>query len=65
MTCNCPRCNPNTVTLLRECEARTLLRWPLAKRQAFLLDAEKKRGAQAIQALKDEMQRQFKQGVGR
>jgi hypothetical protein len=50
---------------LRECEARTLLRWPLAKRQAFLVDAEKKRGAPAIQALKDEMRKQFKPGEGR
>lgn len=65
MTCDCMRCNPNTMNSLRECEARTLLRWPLAKRQAFLVDAEKKRGAPAIQALKDEMRKQFKPGEGR
>lgn len=59
LVCQCSRCNPETPARILACEARSLLLWPLGKRQAFLIDAEKKRGAPAIQALKDEMRRQW------
>jgi hypothetical protein len=62
MSCNpnfCPRCNPAIADKLIECEAKTVLSWPLRIRQAFLVDAAKKRGTDAINRLKSEMKRQW------
>lgn len=60
---HCPRCNPETLMKLLQCEAKTLLSWPLRIRQAFLVDAAKKRGVDAINRLKSEMERQWKMKV--
>lgn len=46
----------------RACEARLVLSWPLAKRRAYLQDIERIRGASAAQALRTEMEAQFKRG---
>jgi len=43
-----------------ECEARELLRWPLAERRKQLYLVEQKRGWQARLILQDEMSRQWK-----
>lgn len=43
-----------------ECEARELLTWPLANRRKQLQLIFEKRGWQATQKLKDEMERQWK-----
>lgn len=56
---HCPRCNPETLVKLLQCEAKTLLSWPLRIRQAFLVEATKKRGAEAVGRLKAEMKRPF------
>lgn len=39
----------------RECEARTVLRWPLVKRREFIAAVETKRGPTAATMLKDDM----------
>jgi hypothetical protein len=39
----------------RECEARTVLRWTLAKRREYIAAVETKRGPMAAAMLKDDM----------
>lgn len=60
---HCPRCHPEALVRMLQCEARTLLGWPLRTRQEFLAAAAKKRGKDAIHKLKAEMMRQWKENA--
>jgi hypothetical protein len=52
--------NKNSEEWRKECEARELLTWPLAKRRKQLDLVQEKRGLQARLILQDEMSRQWK-----
>ena len=46
----------------RECEARTVLRWPIAKRRDYLTQVETHRGVDGRRYLEEEIRRQWELG---
>lgn len=44
---------------MRECEARTVMRWPQAKRAEFYADVKKRRGEAAAKELIEEVKKQW------
>jgi hypothetical protein len=44
---------------MRECEARTVMRWPQAKRAEFYADVKKRRGEAAAKDLIEEVKKQW------
>lgn len=61
--CRCDRCAPDnprhedTQAHLLACLARTFLRWPMAERQAFLVEYLRRHGQTATDTLKAEIRR--------
>ena len=49
----------------RACEAREILRWPLAERRAYLASVRKARGDTATDALQAEITQQWRRAHGK
>lgn len=57
--CDSPACTWGE-THRRECEARSVMRWPQERRQAYYAEVKKRRGDAALRGLVTEASKQWK-----